>query len=372
MSKSIIASEPFRLFFPVGVIYLLCGIFLWVPQIWSSGDYPVALHRYLVLNGFTGSFIGGFLMTAVPRFSKTEHARGMEVFFFFSLTFLGMILAHLNQETFVFFVSAMQPAFLLFFLLRRIVKRRENPPYSFIFIFVGLFFWMISALASIFIDSEGFKSLHYEGAVVAIILGVGSRLIPGILGHVEIVKGQREKYETPLPILKTVPWYFFLIVMSFIASYFLEERLGSIIRAIVVGVIGFGYWKLFSRPQEQTALTWSIWLSGWCIVLSFILKGVWAEGYIHTSHAFFISGIVLLSLLIGTRVLQSHGPKDKNLENWKGIYLISFLIILSGATRVSAFIMPESYLTHLGYSAIILGIAVIVWSIKYLRFVKFY
>jgi len=311
-------------------------------------------------------------MTAVPRFSKTEHAKGIEVVIFFLITVTGMILAHFNQEAMVFMVSALQPAFLLVFLLRRIFKRKENPPYSFIFIFVGLFLWTLSALASILVDSEGFKALHYEGAIVAIILGVGSRLIPGILGHVEIVQSQREKYEKPLPILKTVPWYFFLLVLSFVTSYFLDERIGSIIRALVVGTIGFGYWKLFSKPKDKTALTWNIWISSWCIVLSFLLKGIWIDGYIHGSHAFFLSGIVLLSLLIATRVIQSHGPKDKNLENWNGLYVVSGLIILAAITRVTAFLMPESYLTHLGYSSVILGISIIIWSIKYIRFVKVY
>lgn len=365
-----IYSEPFRIFFPTGIFYLLAGALLWLPQIWSAEHYPVLMHRFLVLNGFVASFIGGFLMTAVPRFSKTQHARKGEVLFFFVVTLVGAFFAWKELEMPVHAISLLQGMALLGFILSRILKRKENPPYSFVFIFGGLFLWIISSLAGLFGHYEFFKDLHYEGAIASIILGVGSRLIPGILGHVEIVAQQRESYERPLPLLKTIPVYFILLLVGFIGSYFLGEEKGVVIRAVVVTIIGLLYWRLHQFPKERTALTWSIWSCGWLIVSSFLLRGIWTAGMIHGSHAFFITGIVLLSLLIATRVIQSHGPKDKSLENWKGLYVVTFLATLAAATRVSAFILPEQYLTHLGYSSLVLVAGVIIWSWKYLRYIK--
>lgn len=365
-----IYSEPFRLFFPMGIFYLLTGALLWLPQIWTAEHYPVLMHRYLVLNGFVASFIGGFLMTAVPRFSKTEHAKKEEVIFYFFIGLIGLLPAWASREQYVHAVSVLQGVSLLSFIFTRIRKRKENPPYSFVFIFGGLFLWIISSIAGLMGHYELFKDLHYEGAVASIILGVGSRLIPGILGHVEIVKAQRESYENPLPIYQTIPLYFILLIVGFIGSYFLGEEKGVVVRAVVVTIICFLYWRLHQFPKERTALTWSIWTCGWLILVSFLLRGVWTAGMIHGSHAFFISGIVLLSLLIATRVVQSHGPKDKSLENWKGLYVITFLATLAAATRVSAFILPENYLTHLGYSSLVLVVGVIIWAWKYLRYIR--
>lgn len=361
--------EPYRVFFPLGVISLLWGALLWLPLLWDPSEYPVLVHRYLMLNGFTGSFIGGFLMTAVPKFSKTSTATKLEILLYFSFTVMGLFPAYLNLPEYTFFVSSLQPLVLLIFLIRRISNRQENPPYSFIFIFVGLFLWLISGILSAFFDLESFKHLHYEGAIASIILGVGSRLIPGILGHVEIVKAQREKYEQMKPILQTVPLHFVFLIISFGGSYFLEDFLGAIIRATVVGAIGFAYWRLWRTPIEKSSLSRCIGFSGWLIVISFFLKASWSEGIIHISHSFFINGIVLLSLLIATRVLQSHGPKDKTLEESKVLYVVSSLVLIASVTRVSAFLMPENYLTHLGYSSIILALAVALWSWKYLRYV---
>lgn len=363
-------SEPYRVCFPLGVLSLLCGILIWIPLLWNEGVYPVLTHRFLVINGFAGLFIGGFLMTAVPRFSKTFFARWFELLAYLLVTILGIIVSHFDNEKMVFIFSGMQPLILLFFLFSRIFKRKENPPYSFVFIFVGLILWMVSGFVSAFFDSETFRHLHHEGAIAAIILGVGGRLIPGILGHVEIVKAQREVYEKPLPLLMTVPWHFWLLMISFIGSYFLDETIGVWLRLASVLVVAIKYWRIFLAPRIKTSLTWCIWLSAWLITVSFLLRALWSDGIIHVSHAFFINGIVLLSLLVATRVIQSHGPKDNKLENLKLLYTVTFLVVFAAATRVSAFLMPETYLNHLAYSSIVLALAVVVWSVRYLKYVR--
>lgn len=366
----LLLSEPYRICFPLGILSLLCGILIWIPLLWNPGEYPVLTHRYLVVNGFAGLFIGGFLMTAVPRFSQTFFARSFELIAYLAVTLLGLIYSHTDNEQMTFLFSAFQPLILLFFLFSRIFKRKENPPYSFVFIFVGLILWAFSAIATIFFDNESFRVLHHEGAIAAIILGVGGRLIPGILGHVEIVKAQKEHYEKPVPIIKTVPWHFWPLIIMFVGSYFLDEKIGSWLRVGSVVVIALKYWKLYLAPKERSSLTWSIWISAWLITFSFILKAAWVDGLIHASHSFFINGIVLLSLLIATRVIQSHGPKDKSLENIKLLYVVTFFVVFASATRVSAFIMPETYLNHLAYSSIVLTFAVVLWAYKFLRYLR--
>lgn len=365
----LLLSEPYRLCFPLGILSLLWGVLLWLPLIWNPDVYPVLTHRYLVINGFAGLFIGGFLMTAVPRFSKTMYARSFELISFVTVTLIGIFLAYQENEKAIFVISALQVLIIFFFLLSRIFKRKENPPYSFVFIFVGLFLWLLSAVLSLFFDPENFRHLHHEGAIAAIILGVGGRLIPGILGHVEIVSAQREHYEKPVSIIKTVPWHFWPVIGSFVVSYFIPEAIGLWVRLLSVFIVAISYWKLFSFPKHKTALTWSIWTCSWFIVVSFCLKALWSDGVIHGTHSFFISGIVLMSILIATRVIVSHGPKLNELENSKVIYVVTFFIIFAAATRVSAFLMPDGYLRHLSYSSIVLVFAVLIWCFKYLKYV---
>ena len=361
MTATQIQKDPFRLFFPMGISLLILGVLIWVPRIWDAENYPVILHRTLLLNGFTACFVGGFLLTAVPRFSQTDFASLSEVMGLFALVSAGIVSGYLEQENLTFLFSGLTGVFLLSFLLRRIRKRKANPPYSFIFLFVGLFLWIISGAATFLGAGEEWKELHYHGSIMAIILGVGSRLLPGIMGHTDIVNPQQEKFRVPLP--------FAALIIIYIASFFLPGTLPTILPALVVLMIGLMYWKLFKLPVERSALTMSLWIAAWLIVFSYLLRALWPDGMIHGSHAFFINGIVLLSLLVGTRVIQSHGPKDKSLENWKGLYVVTFFIFVSSATRVTAYLMPEHYLTHLGYASIMLVFGVILWGFKYLRYV---
>jgi uncharacterized protein involved in response to NO len=369
MNFELIKKDPFRLFFPLGILFLVVGVLIWVPRIWDAENYPVLLHRSLVLNGFVACFIGGFLFTAVPRFSQTEFASGIEIMGLLSLILLSVCAGHFEREDLVFLFSGLTGLFILIFLARRMPKRKANPPYSFVFLFAGLLLWIISGISSYFGGGEEMKELLYHGAVMAIILGVGSRLLPGIMGHTEIVSAQKEKYERPVGLLKTIPPFFLFLMVSFTVSFFIGGVWAAWIPALVVLVIGMSYWQLWKLPVERSALTMCLWSTAWLIVLSYLLRAVWSEGMIHGSHAFFINGLVLLSLLIGTRVIQSHGPKDKGLENWKGLYVVTLLMFLSSMTRVSAYLLPERYLSHLGYASILLLLGVFLWAGKYLRYV---
>lgn len=360
--------DPFRLFFPLGVFFLLAGVLVWVPRIWDAENYPVILHRTLVLNGFVTCFIGGFLFTAVPRFSQTDFASGGEITGLLTLIISGIIAGWMELEKGASLISGFTAVAILFFLLRRMRKRKANPPYSFLFLFVGLALWILSSFLWPLTGNDDYKELQYHGAVMAIILGVGSRLLPGILGHTEIVDQQRASYEAPVPLIRTVPPFFLALMCAYIVSFFANH--GPFITAAVVLTIAMKYWKIWTLPEEKTALTISLWLCAWLIVLSYLLRAFWQEGMIHGSHAFFINGLVLLSLLVATRVIQSHGPKDKRLENWKGLYVVTALIFMASVTRVTAYLLPEQYLSHLGYASLLLMGGVILWAAKYLWYLR--
>lgn len=62
------AREPYRLFFPLGVIAGILGVSLW--GLLYGGVlpwYPATAHARIMVAGFMGAFIIGFLGTAFPR-----------------------------------------------------------------------------------------------------------------------------------------------------------------------------------------------------------------------------------------------------------------------------------------------------------------
>jgi hypothetical protein len=57
----------------------LIGVFPWSLHIFGPQIYPVDFHRGIMMNGFMLSFVCGFLMTAIPRFTSSDFAKIHEV-----------------------------------------------------------------------------------------------------------------------------------------------------------------------------------------------------------------------------------------------------------------------------------------------------
>src|SRR3954453_14319956 len=84
MSKTIglndIGREPFRVFFPWGVLAGIIGVSLW-PLYFSKVIllYPGLSHARIMAYGLFGGFIFGFLGTAMPRMFSTFPFNRIEV-----------------------------------------------------------------------------------------------------------------------------------------------------------------------------------------------------------------------------------------------------------------------------------------------------
>src|SRR5213596_396275 len=74
-------GEPFRIFFPLGVLVGISGVSLW-PLFFGGmhhSFYPGVMHARLMIEGFMGAFIFGFLGTAFPRLTGTPHLSRKEL-----------------------------------------------------------------------------------------------------------------------------------------------------------------------------------------------------------------------------------------------------------------------------------------------------
>ena len=97
-----ILREPFRLFFPLGILFGLAGTGHWlIYSMGLSSSYSSYYHAAIQIWLSMGSFVAGFLMTAIPRFASAENAKGHEIltllflmgFIFISLALRQWILA---------------------------------------------------------------------------------------------------------------------------------------------------------------------------------------------------------------------------------------------------------------------------------------
>ena len=137
--RALLLEEPFRLFFPVGVVAALAGVAPWVLS-FAGVQFGMAGygHGMVQILGFEMAFAVGFLMTAMPRFLEVPGARMGELVLGLALC-VGTVSALSLQYTAIgqgLFLA--QSIHLLVFILRRLRERGDDPPPYFAFLPIGL------------------------------------------------------------------------------------------------------------------------------------------------------------------------------------------------------------------------------------------
>ena len=125
-------EEPFRIFFPVGVVIGLSGVLLW-PLFYMgiTSTYPATVHARFMSEGFLSCFIFGFLGTAGPRVLSAQPFSGWEVSRLLALVGAAAMAHFWSYHALggTFFTGA-----LIFFaasLIRRFRQRQDSPPPNF-------------------------------------------------------------------------------------------------------------------------------------------------------------------------------------------------------------------------------------------------
>ncbi len=323
------------------------------------------------------SFVAGFLMTAIPRFTSAEFAKLYEVLGVTGAIVLAGVFEFLGLQPHHHFTAGSALLMLASFGLIRFQKRQSNPPFTFIFVGIGLLLWTVSnfMIAWNLLDvreSEAtfsiWKELFSSGALMAVVFGVGGRLIPGILGWEEIVLIQRQKYEGSKSFLSAVPGSMWvataLYLLSFLLNPIAPTFVGLTLRVLVTCFFAFGYWKIQRFPKDRSYLTWGIWLSCWCFVVGSFLNVFWMDRYSHSLHVILVGGFSLLTVLVATRVTLAHGSIGRGPEK-TSIFIPVFTILLLFATltRVTAVLWPTIYLRHLSYASLTWILGFLVWMI---------
>src|SRR6516225_8678955 len=73
-------DEPFRIFFPLGVLFGWIGVGHWLTYaIGVTATYSCKFHGLVQMQAFMMAFAIGFLLTAVPRRTQTQPISGFEM-----------------------------------------------------------------------------------------------------------------------------------------------------------------------------------------------------------------------------------------------------------------------------------------------------
>jgi uncharacterized protein involved in response to NO len=367
--------EPFRLFFPAATMAGLIGVALWPLLLlgWTE-NYPGPSHARLMVQGFFGGFIIGFMGTAMPRLVEARPLSARETFSLLAL-FLGNVASNVfGLNTLADGLFAAELA-LLFNLLKRRCHSTQAvaPPPS--FVLVGLAF--ASALAGTALHLAGrrwelslslellARLLSYHGFVMLAVLGAGGFLLPRFLGlgtRRDLAEGSEET-----PAWKRAALFARITGMVILLTYILEacgwNRAAGTLRAAAV----IAYLAL-EMPLER--LRWNWRGIHWLLItgLVSIPLGMVASGWFPAIratllHIELVGGFAFITFGVATRVVLGHSGRVQRLQRFlPGVTAAAVFMLVGLAARISGDLLPGIQATHYLYGAGCWLAGALVWA----------
>lgn len=363
--------EPYRWLFPMGVLFGALGVYVWIMYALNpTSIYPNQVHSKLMFGTFLFSFAAGFLMTAIPKMTASFPAQIFEIVLAFCLILMNSLFAYVTKPEYFYLSSAVSILFLVAFFMRRFLARTKTPPPFFPFVILGL---LVGFIGSLFLGMNAFynfsaeillmaKKFYFEGLILLLVLGIGSRLIPVISGRAKV----DEKIDR-ITVLKNVLLGLFLIAGYVFESY--EYNLiGGLLRCLVVGWVGVFNWGLFLKSKTKSRLALGMRISGFMVLLGILMSVVQPSYTVHWMHLTYIAGFGLMTLTVASRVTLAHGSYDLAFEaKSNALWICGALILTAAATRVAAPFTGSGYINHLGYAAVVWIVAIALWGFIFVK-----
>ncbi len=369
-----IPGEPFRLLFPLGLLAGVLAVLLWplfFYDLWFQ--YPGPSHGRIMIMGFFGAFVIGFLGTAAPRMLEVRPLRWVE---------LGVLLGLFLTGTTAYFAGSLATgdvAFLLLFagfagmLALRFPRRSDLPPPSFALVLwgyahlpAGLLFLLAGGTFGTGVPwtalGMGFVA---EGAFLCMITGVGAFFFPRLLGYPprqRFAGGATPDSEwfrraaTPFAIGA-------LVFASFWVEHMIHGATGIALRYATVSAYLLRMVPLWRKAEHPGFLTLSLKIGLAAVPAGGFAMALFPDYRMAGIHAVLLTGFGMVTLVVATRVIFGHSGRRNQIEGRVGFFgVILALTLAAAALRFLADIYPGSYGAFLGKSAFFWIAGILVWA----------
>lgn len=373
--------SPYRIFFSVGLLLGIASIGIWAffaLGTESLGFYPGFHHIFGVVSLFLGSFIVGFLLTALPRFTATNPANAILVYAISFVCAAEVLALIMNSPPAALFLCSFKFLMLQAFAVSKISGAKFKPPPSFLWIGAGLLSIVLGAAGKALAELEVIQNeaiaqfchlAFTRGYILSLFMGVGALLIPILSGvriaqPLQIQSGDATKKRTQEKLVHGILAALFFAGLFLEASYQsdLALEIGLFLQFFVVTTEVIVIWKMHRRP-ESTSRGRALSISSWAMVVGFALAVVFPQQRIHFMHIVYILGFLGGTLAIGAHVLVNHEAMDQSLlkRNWP-LGTVTLVVILATALRILAPFWERYYLSLIGAASTLLILALSLWG----------
>jgi uncharacterized protein involved in response to NO len=317
------AGEPFRLLFPMGTILGIVGVALWPAFAWGFWPvYPAAAHAPIMIHGFLGAFVFGFLGTALPRLLDVRKL-GLPATLILGAGPLLLTAAHLAEAAAVgYAIFLLWLTGFLILLGTRFRESRDIPPPGFVLVALGLFCaWAGTAL--LLTDAIGeelsptfhtlARLLAWQGFPLFPILGIGAFLLPRFFG-------MPSKHAFPELLMPSAAWLRragfaglcgFVISGGFLLEAYGHPTGGHLFRALGVSAYLIREIPLHRAREACGDLAIGLRLALLALPGGLALAGTFPAAYLGLMHVFFMAGVGLITFIVASRVLFGHSGQSK-------------------------------------------------------------
>jgi uncharacterized protein involved in response to NO len=370
-----IGKEPFRVFFPEGVLAGILGVSLWPFYFlgWTK-FYPGEAHARIMAYGLFGGFIFGFLGTAMPRMLSAPALGTRNVLTLLCLH-LAMTIAFAAQK--IFLGDVLFLFLLLLFLslmFRRFRHRKDTPPPGFILVGLAFLCALAGAVIALFQPwmEEGVtywivlqRRLSYQGFVLLPILGIGPFILPRFFGL-------PSPHDFPETLKPSATWKRKALLalgsgILIIASFFVEMkgwlRTAHALRFGTTLVYLFVEFPFRLAPKLGSSLGASLRIAFALLVSGFVFIALFPTFRVGLLHLTLVGGFAVITFTVATRVMFGHSGNLEKLKEKNRWLLITISLMLFGmATRISGDFWPKIMASHYIYGALIWIAGVLLWS----------
>jgi uncharacterized protein involved in response to NO len=367
-------EEPFRIFFPLGVFFGISGVSLW--PLYFSGlhkFYPGIMHARMMIEGFMGCFVIGFLTTAAPRLMGTPHCSRGELRVLLALL-IGAVSTHIAER--YIWADGVFLVLLLFFgaqLAWRFARRTEAPPPGLVLVafgFLNAIAGTISLIIGAYGDGHPYPALLgslllYQGFVLNLVLGIGAFLLPRILKipvrEMEETRGLTEAWKRRAIFAGCVG---VALLASFLVEvFYLAPKTAGAIRFLATGVYLLMEIPAHRGVAKSPSAAWSLRVALVLLVLGLFFPVLWPWQRVAGLHLVFIGGFTLITFTVATRVVLGHsGHAEVLSQRMPFLWGAAFLLILAAVFRVVGDFQLATRGSLLSTASYLWMVAAVIWS----------
>lgn len=376
----LVKNEPYRVFFPLGVLAGIYGVMMW--PLWHAkwlAFSPLEAHTRMMVECFLGAFVLGFIGTAFPRLTGNRPWSGAECWLLLGLW--GTVAACHGSGRVVLGDKVFCAMMVLMFagmMGRWLWGNRDTPPPGFVLAMAGILGAAVAAgyLASAPVPgSPGdrwAKLALFQGFLLLPIMGIGPYVLPRFFG----VSSSHSFDDSPRPpkgwclLLAKAMVAGLLVVSGFALEVGGSPAAGQLLRAAVVLAWFALETPLLRIAKQSTTPGTAVRIALASMVAGLLCAAVFPVARVGSLHLFFISGLGLFTLAVGTRVVLGHADRHDLLAgkiNW--LRWVIGLAIVAALTRLTCDFIPKVAISHQIYAAWTWLAAALVWLLvlgKYL------